>query len=406
MRGLQSLDEFVAMMRRRAWAMILVAAFGCTASLWYALQQPRVYEASATVQIRSAMADGLSGPMIGDEYRVARQIALIERRMLARDTIASLVERYRLYEDLPDLDRLDRIARLRRAISLEDLPSDRLGWMQGGSPPSGLILRVRLEDPEMAAIVANDLMGLVLAQSNEGLVERTRMTRAFLEDEERRLVREIDALEGRIAEFKRRNTDALPENVPVLRAHLHALRETGLEIEGQIIALQATPGRADIEATEDRIERLETRQARIAERIERIEESLAAAPEVERQFGALSRALLQLEERFEAVTRHLADAELRQGLADRQAAATFEILETAMPPASPDLASRRNIAVVGTAASLVAAVLLALFLELLDPTIRSPAELERRLGVRPIVSVPTIRGPSGGGRRRLTVVAA
>lgn len=406
MRGLQSLDEFVAMMRRRAWAMIIVAAFGCTASLWYALQQPRVYEASATVQIRSAMADGLSGPMIGDEYRVARQIALIERRMLARDTIASLVERYRLYEDLPDLDRLDRIARLRRAISLEDLPSDRLGWMQGGSPPSGLILRVRLEDPDMAAIVANDLMGLVLAQSNEGLVERTRMTRAFLEDEERRLVREIDALEGRIAEFKRRNTDALPDNLPVLRAHLSALRETGLEIEGQIIALQATPGRADIEATEDRIERLETRQARIAERIERIEESLAAAPEVERQFGALSRALLQLEERFEAVTRHLADAELRQGLADRQAAATFEILETAMPPASPDLASRRNIAVVGTAASLAAAVLLALFLELLDPTIRSPAELERRLGVRPIVSVPTIRGPSGGGRRRLTVVAA
>ncbi|WP_371055565.1 Wzz/FepE/Etk N-terminal domain-containing protein [Rhodosalinus sp. K401] len=406
MRGLQSLDEFVAMMRRRAWAMIIVAALGCTASLWYALQQPRVYEASATVQIRSAMADGLSGPMIGDEYRVARQIALIERRMLARDTIASLVERYRLYEDLPDLDRLDRIARLRRAISLEDLPSDRLGWMQGGSPPSGLILRVGLEDPEMAAIVANDLMGLVLAQSNEGLVERTRMTRAFLEDEERRLVREIDALEGRIAEFKRRNTDALPDNLPVLRAHLSALRETGLEIEGQIIALQATPGRADIEATEDRIERLETRQARIAERIERIEESLAAAPEVERQFGALSRALLQLEERFEAVTRHLADAELRQGLADRQAAATFEILETAMPPASPDLASRRNIAVVGTAASLAAAVLLALFLELLDPTIRSPAELERRLGVRPIVSVPTIRGPSGGGRRRLTVVAA
>lgn len=406
MRGLQSLDEFVVMMRRRAWAMIIVAAFGCTASLWYALQQPRVYEASATVQIRSAMADGLSGPMIGDEYRVARQIALIERRMLARDTIASLVERYRLYEDLPDLDRLDRIARLRRAISLEDLPSDRLGWMQGGSPPSGLILRVRLEDPEMAAIVANDLMGLVLAQSNEGLVERTRLTRAFLEDEERRLVREIDALEGRIAEFKRRNTDALPENVPVLRAHLHALRETRLEIERQIIALQATPGRADIKATEDRIERLETRQARIAERIERIEESLAAAPEVERQFGALARALLQLEERFEAVTRHLADAELRQGLADRQAAATFEVLETAMPPASPDLASRRNIAVVGTAASLAAAVLLALFLELLDPTIRSPAELERRLGVRPIVSVPTIRGPSGGGRRRLTVVAA
>lgn len=406
MRGLQSLDEFVVMMRRRAWAMIIVAAFGCTASLWYALQQPRVYEASATVQIRSAMADGLSGPMIGDEYRVARQIALIERRMLARDTIASLVERYRLYEDLPDLDRLDRIARLRRAISLEDLPSDRLGWMQGGSPPSGLILRVRLEDPEMAAIVANDLMGLVLAQSNEGLVERTRMTRAFLEDEERRLVREIDALEGRIAEFKRRNTDALPDNLPVLRAHLSALRETGLEIERQIIALQATPGRADIKATEDRIERLETRQARIAERIERIEESLAAAPEVERQFGALARALLQLEERFEAVTRHLADAELRQGLADRQAAATFEVLETAMPPASPDLASRRNIAVVGTAASLAAAVLLALFLELLDPTIRSPAELERRLGVRPIVSVPTIRGPSGGGRRRLTVVAA
>lgn len=406
MRGLQSLDEFVSMLRRRFWVMALVFLIGCGASVWYALQQPRVYEAAAAVQIRGAVVEELSGATAADDSRVAQQLELIERRIMARDNIVSLVERYGLFQEPPDLDTMQKVGRMRGAIRLEELRGNRPEWMPGGNQPSGLIIWVQLEDPETAAIVANDLMGSVISQSREGLVERARTTRAFFEEEERRLAEEIAALEDRIADFKRRNAEAMPDNVPALRDQLSALRETELEIERQIIAQQATSERQRMEVLERQQERLENQQKLVASRIDEIEASLASAPDVERQFSALSRELLQLQERFTAVTRSRADAELQQMLEDQQKTETFEVLETAIPPTTPVSTSRRNIALAGGAASLVAAGLVALLLEMMNPAIRSPAQLERRLGIRPVVSIPTVRTSWDIRRRRLTFAGA
>jgi uncharacterized protein involved in exopolysaccharide biosynthesis len=278
--------------------------------------------------------------------------------------------------------------------------------MPGGNQPSGLIIWVQLGDPETAAIVANDLMGSVISQSRQGLIERARTTRAFFEEEERRLAEEIAALENRIADFKRENAEAMPDNVMALRTQLAALRETELEIERQIIAQQATSDRQRIEVQARQQERLENQQDLVSQRIAEIEASLAAAPDVEREFSALTRELTQLQERFTAVTRNRADAELQQLLEDQQKAETFEVLETAIPPTTPVSTSRRNIAMAGGAVSVAAAVLVALLLEMLNPAIRSPAQLERQLSIRPVVAIPTVRSSWDIRRRRLTVAGA
>lgn len=395
------------MLRRRFWVMALVVVLGCVASVWYALNQPRVYEAAAAVQIRGPVVEEVSGAgAAADDSRVAQQLELIERRIMARDNMAELVERYGLFTEPPNLSMMEKVGLMRGAIRLEELRGDRPEWMPGGNQPSGLIIWVQLGDPETAAIVANDLMGSVISQSRQGLIERARTTRAFFEEEERRLAEEIAALENRIAEFKRENAEAMPDNVMALRTQLAALRETELEIERQIIAQQATSDRQRIEVQARQQERLENQQDLVSQRIAEIEASLAAAPDVEREFSALTRELTQLQERFTAVTRNRADAELQQLLEDQQKAETFEVLETAIPPTTPVSTSRRNIAMAGGAVSVAAAVLVALLLEMLNPAIRSPAQLERQLSIRPVVAIPTVRSSWDIRRRRLTVAGA
>ena len=190
------------MLRRRFWVMALVVVLGCVASVWYALNQPRVYEAAAAVQIRGPVVEEVSGAgAAADDSRVAQQLELIERRIMARDNMAELVERYGLFTEPPNLSMMEKVGLMRGAIRLEELRGDRPEWMPGGNQPSGLIIWVQLGDPETAAIVANDLMGSVISQSRQGLIERARTTRAFFEEEERRLAEEIAALENRIADY-------------------------------------------------------------------------------------------------------------------------------------------------------------------------------------------------------------
>jgi len=77
-------------------------------------------------------------------------------------------------------------------------------------------------------------------------------------------------------------------------------------------------------------------------------------------------------------------------LEERQKAQRFEVLETALPPEFPVSSSRRKLAMAGGVVSVVVAVLLAYLVEALNPAIRTAAQLERQLGMRPVVSIPMV----------------
>lgn len=390
MNQFQTFDEVLSALKRRAWIIVLITAVGCLFSLNYALSQIKFYEATAVVQIEdSRVPDQLAGAT-AQRTDAARRVQLIEQRLMSRDNLIGIMDKHNLFRDDPMMTINERVFRMREAARIEEIVAATQSFAPGGNAPSGLMINVRLADPVKAADVANDLMYSVINQSRDRSAGRARDTLDFFVTEEERVGAEIEALEVQIAEFKRRNSDQLPAGLSDLRDQLNSLRDSDLELDREIVTLQTSSSRQREEVLARQVALLEEQKALIADRIAVIQGQINASPEVERELSTLERRLTQLQEQYSVITRRKAEAEMGQLLEDREQMDRFEVLETALEPEFPVSRSRKKTAVMGGIASVIAGIAAAFLLELMNPAIRSAAQMERALGIQPVVAIPTI----------------
>jgi uncharacterized protein involved in exopolysaccharide biosynthesis len=230
----------------------------------------------------------------------------------------------------------------------------------------------------------------VIDQSRSRSVSRARDTLDFFIVEEQRVGSEIDRLEAEIALFKQRNSEQLPTGIADLRDQLSSLRDAELDLDREILTLRTTSSRQREEVLAREVALLEEQKALIADRISALQAQISDAPEVERELSILERRLTQLQEQYSVITRRKAEAELGQLLEDREQTDRFEVLETALEPEFPVSRSRKKTAIMGGVASVIAGIAVAFVLELMNPAIRSAAQMERALGIQPVVVIPTI----------------
>jgi uncharacterized protein involved in exopolysaccharide biosynthesis len=230
-----------------------------------------------------------------------------------------------------------------------------------------------------------------------------RETLDFFSAEEARVSAQIAEVEGVIADFKRANGASLPASITPVREELRTLNETLLALDQQIITLETESSRQRQEVFARQIGQLTDQRALVSTRIAANEAALAAAPRVERELGALTRDLTQLQDQLSTITTNRVEAEMASVLESRQQQERFEILETAIPPEFPVSASRKKLAIAGALASLVLGLALVITLELLNPAIRSAAQLEKELEITPVVTIPVVRLRHERRRRALRI---
>ncbi|MET4101287.1 tyrosine-protein kinase Etk/Wzc [Roseovarius sp. MBR-78] len=392
MSSIRSISDITRLLRRRLWLVLLIAGLGSALSVVYALSQPKTFEATAVIQIETPQVGQSTGaPTAVSDARLRLQ--LIEQRLMARDHLVRMIDKHGLFAEATDLSLARKIDRMRVAARIVPITMTMPGFAPGGTPPSGLSVTVTLGDPDKAAEVANDFVQAVIRQNRERRLAVARETLQFYSAEEARVDAAIAAIEARIADFKRANADALPASLAAQRTELTTLREALLEIEQQVVTLETESTRRREEVYARDITRLTEQRDLIADRIATIERSIAAAPGVERELGALTREMTQLQDQLSAITRARAEAEMASALENRQQQERFEVLETAIPPTNPVSASRKKIALAGGVASLLAGLALALALELLNPRLRTASQLRDELEITPVVTIPVVRLP-------------
>jgi hypothetical protein len=82
------------------------------------------------------------------------------------------------------------------------------------------------------------------------------------------------------------------------------------------------------------------------------------------------------------------------------------VIEQAVAPSSPESPDRTLIAAGGVAAGLASGLGLIVLLELLNTSIRRPADLQNKLGIQPFGTLPLIRTPGQIRRRRASIALA
>ena len=102
MASIYSVADFIDMLRRRMWLILVVTTLGCVASVWMALQQQSVYSSTEVIQITRPKIAGELARSTADGSS-ARRIQLIEQRLMARGTILEIVDQLNLFADRPGL---------------------------------------------------------------------------------------------------------------------------------------------------------------------------------------------------------------------------------------------------------------------------------------------------------------
>ena len=155
---------------------LLVTLLGCGLSVAFALQQQKMYEATAVVQIEEGqVSEAPSSPGVaGDD--ASRKVQLIEQRLMSRDNLLRIMDTHQLFPEDPAMPLNQRVSLMREAARIEEIRPAPISYQAVPQGPSGILITVRLSDAQKAADVANELMTTVIEESRRSLRESRKWT--------------------------------------------------------------------------------------------------------------------------------------------------------------------------------------------------------------------------------------
>ena len=396
---IQNLEDLLNFLNRRLWLILTVAVLGTLLAAVYAKSRPDSYEAAAVIEVRGAqVADaGNSGS--------AQILQSIEQRLTTRENLQAVIDRHGLYTDLPGLSADERTALLRRNITFDAIASVGNSAYGAAAQISAIIITARDGNADLAARIANDFAQGVLDMSSSNKQTRTRDTLSFYREEEARLSGEIAGVEAEIAAYKNAHGGALPTTTDAQRDEMVGVEAEIRRLDQALVALleeqRQLAAKGTLRATEQRrLQDIDSQMAVLTEqksalvaRRDSLATALADLPEVERALAGFQRQLDQLQGSLDLVTGKLAEATTEAKLAERQQGERFALLDRALTPEDPVGSGGKKLFAAGAMASILGAIALAFVLDLLRPVIRTSAQLERQLGLRPIVAIPELDLP-------------
>jgi uncharacterized protein involved in exopolysaccharide biosynthesis len=396
---IQSLEDFLDMLRRRAGLILAVSIAGVVLSVWAALQKQHMYSASEVLQIaRPKIADDLAGTTV--EGSSARRLQLIQQRLMTRGTILEVIETFDLYRDMPALKPSEKVDLFRQSVRIDGVAAAREGYTDDGTI-SVLTITAEMPRAQQAQQIAHDLARRTIDLSVKSRIEKARETLTFIADQETALIAEVVALEAEITQFRNEFDLALPGTVDFRRDEIATINQGLLDIAREKIEVQRNADRAGeneraatarriLEEAAQQIATLDAQQLLLAERKAELEKLLETSPEVERRLGAYQRQMARLQEELTEINARRAEAEVGFRLEAAGQSENLTVIEPAMVPDYPSTGSRKTLVLMGAVASLGAGLVLAFLLDLRTPVLRSAAQMKRETGLSPVVSIPVL----------------
>jgi uncharacterized protein involved in exopolysaccharide biosynthesis len=135
---------------------------------------------------------------------------------------------------------------------------------------------------------------------------------------------------------------------------------------------------------------LHARRTDLDKRIADLSEGIARTPAVEIEYQALTRNYEGLQQQLKDAQTKMASATTGEQLEQDRHAERLEVIEQAAVPDQPIKPNRLKILLAGGAGSIVVGVGFVVLLEMLDRSVRTSADLERQLQLRPISVIPYV----------------
>ena len=305
----------------------------------------------------------------------SERISVIEQRVMTRDNLLKIVDKYQMYADQRDrLSRTDLLDLIRASTVTRPVDLDILR-----RPNEGFTVAVKIgfidRRPEIATQVANELITLFLNEDARNRTARATETTRFLTQEVEKLQVELASIDERIIK-SRREPVAVETTLPQLT----------------MLKLELAQKSAIFSQSHPEVKRIKAQ-------IEALEKEPMPLTQAPATAGIGTNTLLpdpiilqrmSVQQNLEATSQKLAAARRGENLERDQFAERLEVLEQAVSPTKPIEPNRRKLFSFAFLAALMSGFAGIFIIESIDRTMRTSNDLAGVANGQLIVAIPYI----------------
>ncbi len=207
---IKSIDDFKQILRRRKKLLILPPIIIFIAAAAVALNLTPIYRSTATILIEEQE--------IPKEYAVSmvtsyaeQRIQTYTQRIMSSSRLTEVINRFNLYRDLRQKMGLEEIVeKMRKDIKLDTITPE-VSDRRTRSSTVAFSVSYEGKNPETVQQVANTLASLYMQENLKVREEKTAGASKFMEDEMKEVQASLARQDAKIADYKEKHINALPE---------------------------------------------------------------------------------------------------------------------------------------------------------------------------------------------------
>jgi len=215
----RSPSEYLKIIRRRKWLILLPAIAVTTAAAWVIYRLPNVYESVTLIVVKpSTLPTGVVATATEDS--LTRQLTSITQLVTSRSSLEPLVNKYQIYraERLRGEPMELIIDRMRKDIKVEQNTSR-------NDITNGFNITFQGRDPKTTQAITAELAGMYINQQTQNTVNSTSSAKMFIDQQVKQTKDELDAVDKQRLDFMQKNVGNLPTEAASLVGQLSGLRE-------------------------------------------------------------------------------------------------------------------------------------------------------------------------------------
>ena len=377
-----TLDEYLEILRRRMWYIIIPFVLVMAGASIYAIAAPRQYKASTLVLI-SPQKVPAAFVQTTVTSQVEERLQSITQEVMSRTTLEKIITELGLYEkERKSLSKEETVELMRKNIKI-DLPTTKRA-----EKTNFFSISFIGDDPNMVTNVANRLSSLVIEENLKVREQQAAGTSEFMINELADAKAKLDVLEASVAKYNRRTTRVYDEP----RTEYAETEKDKLRRELEALRTKYTDNHPDVIGMKKKIDDLEKNKdtsgsvAPVKKPRVRVEQ----IPFQEQDMGALGREYQSMKLTYETLLKKNQEALQAENLEKKQKGEQFRVVDPAIVPEKPFSPDVPKSLLIGLFAGMVSGLGLAFMREQMDRSFHDADDLEISLGIKVLATVPKI----------------
>ena len=204
-----TLEDYLAILSRRRWLIIMAAILGATGGYTLSLILPKSYTSHTVILVeRPTVPDSYVKPVVSED--LDQRLASMKEQILSRTRLQHLIEQFGLYRKVATRVPMEElVGRLRKSITVAPLSP-----MAGIRSPElpGFSVDVTMGEARLAQQICTEITSMFMEQNLHVRQQQAEDTTQFLAQQLEEAKVKLDDQDAKLAAFQSRYIGELPED--------------------------------------------------------------------------------------------------------------------------------------------------------------------------------------------------